>query len=182
MKRFLLFALLCLPLATSAQGLKYSHAYLGALLQNSRPGGSLVLSYGFNKYLGVGAGIDVLSYRRNGYSDATSFIPYYLDVRVRYPFKWIAPYIVGQFGKQAYNYKLADLTDVSTTIRERGKLFYGLGLGISSIAPKGRIAVFLSLIYRHYKFKYDPKNFNYNGLQFEDRTHGPVILTGGIVF
>ncbi len=187
MKRIILFTLLCLPVFVSAQGLKYSRAYLGAVLQDSRPGGSLILSYGINQYLGIGAGVDILTYKPDGIKDAKFFAPFYADLRLKYPIKILEPFIMGQFGKPSYEQDITGLTDFSGSgikgIKQRGKYFFGVGGGLM-LKQERHLGVFVSATYRKYYFNYNPDHLEINGntIDFADYNQGNVLLSIGLVF
>ena len=182
MKRLLLFTLLCLPALVNAQSLKNSRAYLGAVLQDGRFGGSLILSYGINPYLGLGAGVDVLSYRRETREESKFFAPFYADLRVKYPGKGIEPFVYGQFGKPAYENKKVFYPGVSTTIQENGKYFYGAGGGVA-IKRKGTVGGFVSVTYRDYRFNASPDQVLINGSKVDmDRSEGIIMFSAGVVF
>lgn len=115
--------------AMSQGKLKYSRVYLGGILQEGRLGGSLLLSYGINPYLGIGAGIDLTTYRRSNNEKEKFFSSSYADTRIKYPMKFVEPFLYGQFGKQAYKTNLFNFTDITGALaiqmRERGQYFYG---------------------------------------------------------
>jgi hypothetical protein len=182
MKKLLLFTLLCLPAVVNAQRLKNSRAYVGAVLQDGRFGGSLILSYGINPYIGIGAGVDVLSYRRESGEDAKFFAPFYADLRLKYPGKGIEPFVYGQFGKHAYENKKVFYSGISQTIQERGKYFYGAGGGVA-IKRNGAVGGFISVTYRDYRFNASPDYVFVNGSKIDfDRSQGFVMFSAGIVF
>lgn len=187
MKRLLLFTLLCLPFVVNAQGLKYSRAYLGAVLQDSRPGGSLILSYGINKYIGIGAGVDMLTYKMEFNKESKFFAPFYADLRLKYPVKMFEPFIMGQFGKPSYENKeiaYSDLTGVPVNgISQQGKSFYGVGGGVMLRYPH-HLGVFVSATYRKYSFSYSPDHYEINGnrIDFEKYNKGMLLLSLGVVF
>jgi len=174
MKRLLLFTLLCLPAVVNAQRL--SRAYVGAILHDSELGASLTNSFGINKYLGIGAGVDVTSF------DSKLIVPVYLDVRGRYMINNIEPMIFGQFGFPLYNkdFGYVDETGGSRKTEIRGKMFYGGGAGVAY--KPGKIGVFASYTYRQYKFKYaDQPTINGRDL-FESPEKGVSAITVGLVF
>jgi len=165
--------------------LKYSRAYLGGILQEGRFGGSLLLSYGVNPYFGIGAGVDITTYRRSNNEKAKFFAPFYADIRIRYPIKFAEPFLYGQFGKQAYESSLVNYTDITGVptfqMRERGQYFYGAGLGVSS-KPGGHLGVFVSCTYRLYKFRFDPHKPDINGRIIEDRIQSMLVISAGLMF
>lgn len=190
MKKVLLFTLLLLWInGLQAQRLKHSRAYLGAILQDSRPGASIILSYGINQYIGIGAGIDLTSYVNKGYSSANKeakfFAPFYADLRFKYPLPFLEPFVFGQFGKPAYTEQIADFTDVTGAstykLQQSGKLFYGAGLGLSTTGMK--VGLFASVTYRLYKFKYSPDDIDINGRAMPGpKDKEMLLISAGLVF
>lgn len=150
MKKIILIFIILLPLHAQSQGLKYSRAYLGAILQDGKPGGSLILSYGINKYLGLGAGVDLLSYKVEGEKENKFFAPFYADIRIKYPVNNIEPFVLGQFGKPAYENELKgyrDMTLEAIDLKLTGKHFFGVGGGMMFKQPQ-HLGVFVSAVYR----------------------------------
>jgi len=145
----------------------------------------MILSYGLNKYLGIGAGVELTSYRPSNTDDAKFFAPFYADVRFKYPVKYIEPFVFGQFGKHSYESNLGTYTDQTGAptlkLREQGKYFYGAGLGISSKHSK-KVGAFASATYRLYKFQYDPNKVDFNGRILVDREQSMLIISAGLVF
>jgi len=185
MKKLLLLFLLS-PIFVTAQKLKYSRAFLGAVLQDGRPGGNLVLSYGINKYLGIGAGVDLLSYKADGQKEGKFFAPFYADLRFKYPINNFEPFILGQFGKPAYENEIKNYSEGVFTpidLKFTGKTFYGVGGGIMIKQP-GRLGIFASAIYRKYSFNYDPDHFDINGrvYNFNALDKGMMMFSIGLVF
>lgn len=189
MKKIILILIILQPLFVRSQSLKNSRAYLGAILHDGRPGASLILSYGVNKYLGVGAGVDITTYLNKGYSsnnkESKLFGPFYADVRAKYPLSFVEPFLFGQFGKPAYNEHVATFTDIngspSYQLYQNGAYFYGFGLGASVKSGKG--GVFASATYRSYKFKYSPDNMDINGRPIPDPDNKQVlVISAGLVF
>lgn len=189
MKKLIFLFAICLPNIINAQALKYSRAYLGAMIHDGRPGGSLILSYGANKYLGIGAGVDLTTYVNKGYSSRNTnsklFGPFYADVRFKYPLKAVEPFILGQFGKPAYNEHVATFTDVTGVpkyqLYQNGKYFYGIGIGASA-KPK-KVGVFASMTFRSYNFSYTPDNISVNGRPIPDpKAKEVIVITAGLVF
>lgn len=186
MKKLLITILLYAPLLVNAQALKSSRAYLGGVLQEGRFGGSLILSYGINSYLGIGAGVDLISYRRRSGEEASFFAPFYADLRLKYPVKGIEPFVYGQFGKQAYESKIGAFSDITgaptNELREQGKYFYGVGIGIGSKPNRPKLGVFASATYRFYQFQFSPSKLNINGRMIEDRSQEMLVISAGLVF
>lgn len=181
MKKLLLLSILFAPFLVNAQSLKYSRAYIGAAMQEGRFGGSLLLSYGINQFLGVGAGVDVLSYRRRSGEQSKFFAPFYADLRLKYPAKGIEPFVCGQFGKHAYENKKVYYPGIATTVQENGKYFYGVGGGLG-FKRIGKLGAFVSVVYRNYHFNSSPDFITVNGSKVEfDRNQGAVMFTAGIV-
>lgn len=182
MKKLILLCILCAPIIVNAQGIRHSRAYLGGVLQEGRFGGSLLLSYGINPYIGIGAGVDLLSYRRSSGEDAKFFAPFYADLRVKYPAKGVEPFVCGQFGKPAYDNKKVFYSGYGGTIQENGKYFYGIGGGLA-LKRGGSPGAFVSVVYRNYNFNATPDDIMVNGAKISaDRTEGVVVFTAGIVF
>jgi hypothetical protein len=186
MRKLILFILLNVPVVVNAQALKHSRAYLGGVLQEGRFGGSLILSYGVNPYLGIGAGVDLLSYRRINREDASFFAPFYVDLRLKYPVRGIEPFVYGQFGKQSYESKLASFIDITGAptyeLREQGKYFYGIGMGIGSTPNRPKFGVFASATYRFYQFQFSPSKLDINGRILDDRSQEMLVISAGLVF
>jgi hypothetical protein len=186
MKRIILFTLLCLPAIVNAQALKNSRAYLGAVMQEGRFGGSMILSYGINQFLGIGAGVDLLSYRRKSGEDPSFFAPFYADLRLKYPVKGVEPTVFGQFGKPSYESKLGTFMDVTGVplyeLREKGKYFYGVGIGIGSRPTRPKVGVFASATYRFYQFQFSPSKPDINGRTIQDRSQEMLVISAGLVF
>lgn len=186
MKKLLLLLILS-PFLANGQGLKNSRAYLGAVLQDGKPGGSLILSYGINNYLGIGAGVDLLSYKPEGQKEGKFFAPFYVDLRIKYPVNNIEPFVLGQFGKPAYENELKggywDMTLGARDLKLTGKHFFGVGGGIMVRQPQ-HLGVFVSAVYRKYYFNYDPNHFVINGTtyNFDALDKGMVIFSIGLVF
>jgi hypothetical protein len=186
MKKLLLLIIICIPGLVNAQILKYSRAYVGGILQDGRPGGNLVLSYGINKYLGIGAGVDLLSYKPEGQKQGKFFAPFYADLRIKYPVNNIEPFVIGQFGKPAYENELKgyrDMTLEAIDLKLTGKHFFGVGGGIMFKQPQ-HLGVFVSAVYRKYYFNYDPDHFDINGriYKFDALNKGMVMFSIGLVF
>lgn len=191
MKKLILFLLIYVTGTTlaNAQKLKYSRAYLGAIIHDGRPGGSLILSYGLNKYLGIGAGVDITTYINKGYSsnnkEARLFGPFYGDLRLKYPLAFAEPFLFGQFGKPVYNEHVATFTDITGAptyqLYQNGKYFYGFGLGAS--VKRGKVGVFASATYRSYAFRYSPDNADINGRPIPGPDNKEVlVISAGLVF
>lgn len=189
MKKLIFLVLINIPIIVSAQVLKYSRAYLGAIIHDGRPGGSLILSYGINRYLGVGAGVDITTYVNKSYNsnnkESKLFGPFYADLRAKYPLGFAEPFLFGQFGKPAYNEHVATFTDVTGAPRyqlyQNGNYFYGFGLGAS--VKRGKVGLFASATYRSYKFKYSPDNVDINGRPIPDPDNKEVlVISAGLVF
>src|SRR5687767_12193875 len=155
MKKLLTIIFLLSPLLVPAQEKeRHSRAYFGVMLHDMEQhqlGLSLVNSFGINQYLGVGAGVDITSYKDG------LMVPVYADVRVKYPVNDFAPYALGQFGFQLYNQDIPLGTSVTGTpakTKAKGKYFYGAGLGASY--KRGKVGFFIQYIQRGYHFKYTP--------------------------
>lgn len=186
MRTLIIILFISIPFVLKSQPLRHSRAYVGAALQDGRPGGSLVLSYGVSQYLGVGAGIDLLSYKLDGQSGSKFFAPFYVDLRIKYPVNKIEPFIMGQFGKPAYENEIKGYRDEvfePIDVKLTGKYFVGCGGGIA-IKQSRRLGVFVSVAYRKYYFNHDPDHFDINGrvYTFDAFNKGTAIVTAGLVF
>lgn len=181
MKR-IIFLILLTPCTLVAQE-KLSNAYLGAILHDfDHPGLSLVNSFGISPYLGIGAGVDLTSYK------SSIMVPVYADIRIKYPVKDFTPFILGQVGKHLYNNKEDDginWTDVTgapvsdENQKIHGKYFYGGGVGVAY--RKNKVGFYLTYTQRHYYFS--GKDFEVNGRTVRpeyDKSLG--LLTAGLVF
>lgn len=189
MRTLIIILFISIPFVLKSQPLRHSRAYIGAILHDSKVGGSLILSYGINQYIGVGAGVDITTYVNKGYSSSNTksklFAPFYADLRFKYPLPFIEPFVFGQFGKPGYNEHVATFTDITGRptyeLYQNGKYFYGIGLGASS--NKGKVGVFASATYRMYNFKYSPDNIDINGRPIPDPdSKEMVVITAGLVF
>lgn len=154
MKKLYLILLLLGPLVSTAQRREnFSNAYLGAMLHNSQAGISLVNSFGFIKYAGIGAGVDITSFCNS------LMVPAYFDVRLKYPVGRFIPYALGQFGKPLYNKENAltyrEETGSTIPIKLNGRHFFGTGLGFQYRADK--VWLFASYIRREYHMRYEGK-------------------------
>jgi hypothetical protein len=188
-KKLVLLTILFLPLFAKSQTLKNSRAYVGALLQDSRFGGTVVLSCGINQYFDIGAGADITSFEKQPYATSNDkgtgiMVPVYLDLRLKIPLTVIEPFAFGQFGKPLYSQSLGKYTDITgggeTELKQNGKYFYGVGVGISSV--KKRIGFFASVAYRIYAFKYTP-DLDINGREVpKPDDKGTVMISAGLVF
>lgn len=182
MKKLLLIVAICLPSLLNAQTLKNSRAYLGAILHDGRFGGSMILSYGLGKYLGIGAGVDLTSYRAASSEDAKFFAPFYADLRFKYPRKGIEPFIYGQFGKPSFTQTIIKSTPTNPrSLSVTGDYFFGAGIGISSHREK-KPNVFMTCTLRNYFFSYDPQNYIRNGVALENYDVNMLIISAGLVF
>lgn len=179
MKKLLLLIVLCTPVITNAQKMKYSRAYLGALLHDGKIGGSLILSYGIGKYIGIGAGVDLTSYKASDKLDSKFFAPFYGDLRVKYPARGIEPFVIGQFGKPSFTQTIVKSSPTSPRqLDVTGDYFYGVGFGVSSLR-KAKPNVFMSATYRKYYFSYSPSNYSAN---YVDYSKEMLVLSAGLVF
>jgi len=175
MKKLIIILFLAIPFSICAQ--KLSNAYIGAMLHDlDQPGISLVNSFGVSPYLGLGAGVDITSYKSG------LMVPIYFDVRGKIPVNNWTPFINGQFGKPLYNHEV-DLEANSPTgdfkAKAKGQYFYGAGGGVSY--KHNKVGVFLSYTQRFYQFKYD--DINVNGQQMNpDKNKSMGIITAGLVF
>lgn len=155
---------------------RYSRAYIGLMLHNSdQPGISLVNSFGINQHIGIGAGIDLTSYKSG------LMVPVYLDVRGKFPVNDWAPFINGQFGKQLYNNNVqleANSPTGDFKVKTKGQYFYGAGIGVSY--KRNKVGVFISYTQRFYQFQYD--DINVNGEQLDpDKNKSIGMITAGLV-
>lgn len=173
MKKLILLIAISIPSLLNAQRL--SRAYVGLMLHDNEIGGSITNSFGINQYLGIGAGVDITSY------NSELMVPFYLDVRVKYPVNNIAPFMFGQFGKQLYtkDIKYIDVAESGKT-KVTGKLFYGTGVGVSY--KPGKVGFFASYTQRWYQFSYKD-NPTINGRPLlEDPDKSLSVISAGLVF
>jgi hypothetical protein len=182
MKKLIVLLIILSPFFAKSQGLKYSRAYLGAILHDGRFGGSMILSYGLGKYLGIGAGVDLTSYKASSSQDAKFFAPFYGDLRFKYPTKGIEPFIYGQFGKPSFSQTIIKPTPTNPrSLGVTGDYFFGAGLGISSHREK-KPNVFMACTLRNYYFSYDPQNYVRNGVTLTNYNVNMLIISAGLVF
>lgn len=188
MKKLIFIVVIALPGIIKAQSLKDSRAYVGALLQDSHFGGTVVLSYGINQYLGIGAGADITSFEKQPYATSIDkstgiMVPVYLDLRLKISTPVVEPFVFGQFGKPLYSQSLGKFTDITgeptVELKQNGKYFYGVGAGISSF--KKRIGFFAAVAYRMYAFKYTDVDINGRAVPKPD-DKGTVMISAGLVF
>ncbi|MCW3466516.1 hypothetical protein [Chitinophaga nivalis] len=179
MKKKLLLLLLpfSFPLLVKSQiDKRLSRAYVGIMAHQGTFGGSVVNSFGVNRYFGVGAGVDITSFEKK------VLVPFYADVRGRIQFNNFEPYIVGQFGKQLYTKDLPELRR-GEKYNTTGKYFYGAGAGIAY--KPGKIGYYISYIYRSYKYKSYSLGTSINGVigyQEKDLNEGASVLSAGLIF
>lgn len=179
MRKLILLLFILSPLIVAAQGLKNSRAYMGALLHDGKFGGSLILSYGLGKYLGVGAGVDLTSYEASNKLGSKFFAPFYGDLRVKYPGRVVEPFIMGQVGKPSFTQTIIKSTSTSPRqLDVTGDYFYGVGFGVSSLR-KAKPNVFMSATYRKYYFSYSPSNYSANYIDYSKEM---LVLSAGLVF
>ncbi len=183
MKKIILLTCILFPLFISAQEKeKHSRAYVGLMLHDTdQPGISLVNSFGINQYIGLGAGVDITSYKKG------LMVPAYADLRIKCPIKAFAPYLIGQFGKPLYS--RTEGTGVFTTdinggnrkeimVKRTGNILYGGGIGISY--KPGKIGCYLSYIQRAYKIN---GSSVVNGTEIKSSDNKSIgILAAGLVF
>jgi hypothetical protein len=175
MKRVLLLALFLLWI-NGLQAQRLSRAYIGAVLHDNEIGLSLTNSFGINQYLGLGAGVDVTSYK------SQLLVPFYADVRIKYPVNSLAPFIFGQGGKQLYNKDISyqDITGAAGKTKIIGKYFFGAGIGISYMPSK--VGFFASYTQRWYKFKYKDEPMINGHPILEDPNKSLGAITAGLIF
>jgi hypothetical protein len=186
MKKLITIILTLSPLLAPAQEKeRHSRAYLGVMLHDMNQqniGISLVNSFGVNQYIGLGAGVDLTGYKN------TLMVPVYLDLRIKYPIKQLAPFVFGQFGKPLYSNKEDDginWTDVTGNPlsedhqKVHGKYFYGGGIGLAY--KKSKVGAFITYTQRSYHFF--SKKFDINGRTISPKYgRSAGILTAGLVF
>jgi|ERR1044072_2387082 hypothetical protein len=189
MKKLLfLFILSTSSLLTNAQE-RLSKAFIGAILHDFKsPGAGMVYSFGLNKYLGVGPGIDVSNYeikseRDKGLKSVVASV--YADVRAHIQVRNVQPFAAIQAGYPFYEQKgqFQNITPTYDGITRKGKFLYGGGVGIAH--KKGKVGIFVSYIQRFYLFKYDPSNANINGRELKDVVDNSAsvgVITAGITF
>ncbi len=130
MKKLLLLLVIIPTFAIGQTKERLSRAYIGALLHDfDAPGISLVNNFGINRYLGIGAGIDLTKH------DGEMLVPVYGDVRVKYPVNNLAPFVVLQGGYPLYNKSdkagYTDVTGFPVKTKTMGRYFVGGGAGLS---------------------------------------------------
>jgi hypothetical protein len=182
MKRLLIIILF--PLCSSAQTKQtLGQAYIGLMLHDfSQPGISTVASIGVSKYVGIGAGADVTSYKKS------IIAPVYADLRLKYPVNSLVPFAIGQIGTSIYNRTDGTgiyMTDVTggnrreIMLKKSGSMFFGGGLGLSYKA--NRVGYFVSAIIRNYKFNNSSHNIAGKEVN-SDSNESMGVITGGLVF
>jgi hypothetical protein len=183
MKKIIILSFILSPLFISAQKIeKNSRAYVGLMLHDmDQPGISVVNSFGISQYIGLGAGVDVTSYKKG------LMVPAYIDLRIKCPIKALVPYVIGQFGKPLYNRTEGTgvyITDINggnrkeIMIKRTGNIFYGGGIGISY--KPGKIGCYLSYIQRAYKIN---NSSIVNGMEIKSSDNKSIgILAAGLVF
>lgn len=175
MKKLYLILLLLAPLFSTAQRREnFSNAYLGAMLHNSQAGISLVNSFGFIRYAGIGAGVDITSFCNS------LMVPAYFDVRLKYPIGRFIPYALGQFGKPLYEKNNAlvyhEENGSTNPIKINGRHFYGTGVGFQYRAEK--VWLFASYIRRDYKMRYEGKRDLPHSFDTEFATNANIFMVG----
>lgn len=174
MRKLAILLIMLLPTISHGQQ-RLSRAYVGLMMHDNEIGGSITNSFGINQYFGVGAGVDISSY------ESELMVPFYLDLRIKYPINNIAPFAFGQFGKQLYtkDIKYIDVAESGKT-KVTGKLFYGTGVGISY--KPGKVGFFASYTQRWYQFSYKD-NPTINGRPLlEDPDKSLSVISAGLVF
>ncbi len=176
----LIIILLFLPLMASAQWKNLSRGYGYVMLHQKSFGGGITYDYGFNPYLAAGLGVEFTSFEDH------LMIPAFVDVKLRYPFRKLEPFINGQFGynnyRVTYQYQYTDLNGnpATTNYQKTGSYFYGVGAGISYMF--GKVGVFASYTFRGYTYKFP--SFTANNLVVSFPNDKPVanLISAGIVF
>lgn len=180
MKNIFLF-LLCLPLFTFAQREKLLYGYAYGMIHDGSGGGGVTANVELLHHtISVGPGVELTSY--NGHT----LIPVFADVKIKHRFGQIDPYIAGQFGRNGYNVsRTAEVPSGSgqqtVTFNESGKYFYGVGAGVAWHFSK--IGIFVSYIYRGYKYRYpDSVSGEDQSVVFGDKSVNASLFIAGIVF
>ena len=175
MKKIYLVLFLLAPLFLHAQRREnFSNAYLGAMLHNAQAGISLVNSFGFVRYAGIGAGVDLTSYCNS------VMVPVYVDVRLKYPVGRFIPYAVGQFGKPLYEKNNAltyrEESGSVIPIKMNGRRFFGTGAGFQYRAEK--IWLFASYIRRQYLMQYEGRRALPHSFDTEFQNSTNIFMIG----
>ncbi|NIG52847.1 porin family protein [Chitinophaga sp. Cy-1792] len=188
MKKLLLLLLIYFPLRLQAQDSEFnpprwknlSRGYVYGMLHQDKFGGGITYDYGFNKYLAAGLGVEFTSFEDH------LLIPTFIDLKARYPFGKFEPFINGQFGynnyRVTYQYHYSDNNGnpATTNYQKTGKLFYGVGAGVSYLF--GHIGVFASYTFRGYTYKYASFTANNSVVSFPDDKPTANLISAGIVF
>lgn len=183
MKKVIFYLFLLSTGITKAQNTqKLSNAYLGIMLHDGNSlGGSFAVSLGINQFIGLGAGVDVTT------KDKSILAPVYADLRVKYPFSIVKPYIVGQIGIPVYsNSNPTEFTDITGApvpgLTQKGKIFYGGGLG--AFYKVSKVGVFIQGVFRAYKYQLkdkDGQDANVNGKSIPPIKENNIEIIIGIV-
>ena len=150
------------------------------MLHQAKFGGGITYDYGFNPYLAAGLGVELTSFEDN------LMIPTFVDVKVRYPFGKLEPYIIGQFGYNnyrvtyQYHYTDANGNPTFTNYQKTGRVFYGVGAGISYLF--GKVGVFASYTLRPYTYQFPSFTANTQVVSFPDDKTTANLISAGIVF
>jgi hypothetical protein len=177
----ILFFLLFLPAFSAAQSEKLLNGYVYGMVHDGSGGGGVIGNVSLlHNTIAVGPGVELTSY-----SDHV-MIPVFADLKIKHRFGNLDPYITGQFGRNGYNVSRTEAIknaaggQQSITFNESGKFFYGAGAGIAWHFAK--VGVFVSYIYRGYKYRY-PNQVAVDGqVDFGDKSVNANIFVAGIVF
>lgn len=178
MKKLILLLLVVPILAIGQTKERLSRAYIAVMLHDLEATGiSLVNNFGINRYLGVGAGVDVTKY------DGEMLVPVYADVRVKYPVNGFAPFVALQGGYPLYNKSdnagFTDVTGRPVKTKTMGKYFFGGGVGLSYKA--GKVGGYLSYIQRAYHYRHT--NMEINGRDYSpNNPESAGVLALGLIF
>jgi|GEM_PF-1624291 len=157
---------------------RLTKVYIGPTIHDGEIGGSVVGSFGINKYLGAGIGVDASKYMDK------ILVPIYVDVRAHLPLNKWSPFAFAQTGIGVYQNN--DYIEKGTvfgvpyqvTADVQGRLFYGGGAGVSYAL--GPIGIFAHYTFRSYQFNYDYVNGGM--INDQNKSKGTSIITAGIVF
>ncbi|TWF41710.1 hypothetical protein FHW36_103514 [Chitinophaga polysaccharea] len=178
----LLCCLLLLPALGFAQINKLLSGYVYVMAHDGSIGGGLTGNVELFNAIGIGPGVEVTSF------EGRTLMPVFADLKVKHRFKYIEPYINGQFGYNVYSVDRTENVPLSTgggqqsiTYNQSGKFFYGAGAGVAW--HFNTMGVFISYVYRGYKYR-SPKSIAEDGqsVNFGTRSVNANVFTLGVVF
>jgi len=180
MKKILIF-LMVLPLFSAAQSNKLLNGYAYGMMHDGTGGGGVIGNVSLlHNTIAVGPGVEITSY-----SDHV-LIPVFADLKIKHGFENIEPWITGQFGRNAYNVSRTANVNAAAggqqqiTFNESGKYFYGVGAGVAWHFTK--VGVFVSYIYRGYKYRYPSQVETDGQVTFGDKAVNASLFVAGVVF